>query len=281
MMNLPSAKYIRIYSDIHLDFDVPNKKFRFDMLWMPEELETDSETILILAGDIWHAEKPFSYFGESWFEKLSKKFKYVICILGNHDLWNGNFPGTYKNFKEEIKSQTLDNVFLLQDETLIIGNQKFIGGTLWTDFFKSNPQCMYIAENGLMKDYKYIRYGSNFNKLRASIILKEHYKTKDYIFQNAKKDHEQQKIWVLTHHLPSFRSIDSSYHRDDLILENALYYSDLDILIENSEIDYWVHGHSHHAQDYEIGEARVIANPRGYKGEESGYNPWFLMQLDE
>lgn len=64
-MKLPASKYIRIYSDIHLDFDIPTKKFKFDMLWTPEKLETDTETTLLLAGDIWHADKPFSYFGQS------------------------------------------------------------------------------------------------------------------------------------------------------------------------------------------------------------------------
>ena len=43
-IKLNPSKYIRIYSDIHLDFDVPKKGFNFSMLWFPDELETDKET---------------------------------------------------------------------------------------------------------------------------------------------------------------------------------------------------------------------------------------------
>lgn len=279
-MHLPAAKYIRIYSDIHLDFDVPNKKFRFDMLWMPEELETDLDTVLVLAGDLWHAEKPFSYFGQSWLAHIAKKFKYILVVLGNHDLWDGNFPGTYGDFRTKLKEQNLQNVFLLQEDTITIGKTKFVGGTLWTDFLRGNAECMYIAESGLMKDYKYIRSGPNFAKLRASSILKEHIKTKDYIFTHAQKDFPEQKVWVISHHLPSYQSIEDEFKREDLKLENHLYYSDMDTLIEKSPIDFWVHGHSHFAKDYQIGTTRVLANPRGYKGEESGYNPWHLMELE-
>lgn len=275
-MNYPAAKYIRIYSDIHLDFDVPDKKFKFEMLWEPEHLETDKDTILILAGDIWHANKPFSYFGQSWLEKISKKFQYVLIVLGNHDFWNGNFPNTYDSFRKKLQEQNLSNIFLLQEDTITIGNNKFIGGTLWTDYLKGNAQAMYKAQE-LMNDYKYIRYGRAFGKINASILLKEHYKTKAYIFEQAKKDYAEQKLWVITHHAPSYKSMDSQYDRSDLMLENALYYSDLDSEIEQYPIDYWVHGHSHHARNYMIGNTNVIANPRGYTHEDTEYNPWSLM----
>ena len=50
-IKLNPSKYIRIYSDIHLDFDVPKKGFNFSMLWFPDELETDKETTLVLAAN--------------------------------------------------------------------------------------------------------------------------------------------------------------------------------------------------------------------------------------
>lgn len=274
-MKHPAAKYIRIYSDIHLDFDVPPKKFTFDMLWMPEILETDKDTILILAGDIWHASKPFAFYGQSWFKEISKRFQYIIVTLGNHDFWDGNFPLTYNSFSDKLKEQELDNVFLLQNETILIGDLKFVGGTLWTDFDQGNTHALYNAKT-VMNDYKYIRYGKAYGKLTPSILLNAHMETKNYIFSNAKRDYEDQKVWVISHHAPSYKSMDSTYDKPDLALENSLYFSNLDKDIENSEIDFWIHGHSHHAKNYMIGNTNVIANPRGYRTEETEYNPWIL-----
>lgn len=276
-MKLSSSKYIRIYSDIHLDFDIP-KKFKFEMLWKPEKLETDKETTLILAGDIWHAKKPFSFMNQSWLKEISQEFQYIIIILGNHDFWGGAFPQEYNNYREKIKEQGLDNIFLLQDSQLEIGNHKFIGATLWTDFLNASTLCMYNAKN-IMNDYKKIKYGTGYGKLTSSILLKAHMASKNYIFDNAKKDYPEQKIWIISHHLPSYNSIDWKYKIPGLELENALYYSNLDELIEESEIDYWIHGHTHHAQDYMINKTRIISNPRGYPGESDNFNPWHLMEL--
>lgn len=276
-MKLPAAKYIRVFSDIHLDFFV-SKKFKFEDLWMPEPMEHDSDTILILAGDIWHAKKPFSYFGHSWIKEVSKKFKYVLCTLGNHDLWNGNYPNTYKDFKEKIKEQGLENVFLLQNDTILIGDMKFVGGTLWTDFMGGDNRCLYEASN-IMMDYKYIKYGQDFNKLKPVHLFRSFIDTKKYIFENAIKDYPEQEVWVLTHHSPSYQSLEDSQKMDHLKYENALYHSNLDEEIKVSEISVWVHGHSHHAQSYKIGNSEVLSNPKGYPSEETEYNPWLLREI--
>jgi UDP-2,3-diacylglucosamine pyrophosphatase LpxH len=276
-MTLPAANYIRVFSDIHLDFYV-TKKFKFEDLWMPEPMETDADTILVLAGDLWHAKKPLSYFGKSWLKEVSKNFKYVLCTLGNHDLWGGNFPNTYTDFKKKIKEQGLDNVFLLQNDTVIIGDIKFVGGTLWTDFMGGDSRCLHDAF-GLMNDYKYIKYGPSFSKLKPVQLLGSFIETKKYIFEHAVKDYPEQQVWVLTHHSPSYQSLDDTQKMDHLKYENALYHSNLDKEIENSEISVWVHGHSHHAKSYKIGNTEVLANPKGYPSEQTEYNPWLLRDV--
>lgn len=279
-MKLPATKYLRIYSDIHLDFDIHPKRFKFDMLWTPEQLPTDKETTLILPGDLWHADKPFAYFGQSWLKNLSTKFQYILITLGNHDFWGGNLTSVYQKFNERLKEQKIDNIFLLQNSMIEIGNHKFIGATLWTDFMRDN-ECMSHAMN-IMQDYKYIRAGNSYSKLRPQTLFKEHIESASYIFNNAKKDNDTQKLWIITHHLPSYKSLGEYAQTDSkqAIFENALYASNLDEKILASDIDYWIHGHSHHAQDYMLGKTRIISNPRGYPGEESEYNPWHLITLD-
>ena len=47
------------------------------------------------------------------------------------------------------------------------------------------------------------------------------------------------------------------------------YASDLEEVIERLQPALRVHGHVHWAVDFRIGRARVLANPRGYDGEEA------------
>lgn len=272
-MNNP--KYVRIFSDIHLDFDIPSnpKKFNPEFgLWTPEELSTDKETILILAGDLWHSKKPFSYMGFSWIKFISEKFHSVLIVLGNHDFWGGSLQKEYSFYAKSIQEQNLNNVHLIQNSSIVIGDNKFIGGTLWTNYHRGNPITMQLAESQ-MNDFKYIRYGMTFAKLKSNHLLGEHIKTIDFIEQNSVKDYPEQNLWVLTHHLPSFLSIPDDRNYDENHHENAMCASDLEHYMK-LEIDVWVHGHSHEQKDYFIDKTRILSNPRGYVGEDTGYNPW-------
>jgi len=278
---MENPKYIRIFSDIHLDFDIPTNHKHFDPnmdIWTPPLFKTDKETILILAGDIWHAKKPFNFMNFSWFKKISPQFHSIIIILGNHDFWGGNLETEYENYLKHIKDQNLNNLYLLQDNTIIIGNNKFIGGTLWTDYDNANPKIMRDAES-LMNDFKYIRNGKTFSKLRATHLLGAHAKTARYIKDNAKKDDSKQNLWVITHHLPTFKSIPPQYQYDGHYAENAMYASNLEHLM-NNDIAAWIHGHSHLHAYYNIGTTKIIANPRGYRGEKTDYDPYALFDLE-
>ncbi len=276
------AKYIRIFSDIHLDFDIPQKLKNFDPndgIWTPSSMPKDKETILILAGDIWHAKKPFSFMGFSWFKKISQQFHSVIVLLGNHDFWGGNLKTEYDSYEKFISLQELNNVYLLQNKTIKFDGIKFVGGTLWTDFNGKNQETFYSAET-TMNDYKYIKNGLTFSKLKPGHIYDHFHTTLNYIKNNTTKDSETEKLWVLTHHAPSFKSIHPEYMDDGFYLMNGLYASDLEYLMNpESNINVWVHGHCHHYQNYNINNTRIISNPRGYSFENTGYNEELLFNF--
>lgn len=276
-------KYIRIFSDIHLDFDIPQKLKNFNPnegIWSPTPMETDKETILILAGDIWHAKKPFSFMGFSWFEKISKQFHSVLVLLGNHDFWGGNLRNEYDSYQKFISIQKLNNVHLIQNSTIKFDGIKFLGGTLWTDFNGKDEKTFYSAET-TMNDYKYIKNGLTFSKLKPSHIYDQFRTTLGYIKSNMIKDDENQKVWVLTHHAPSFKSIHPEYDDDSFFLMNGLYASNLEYLMEGeSDIAVWVHGHCHHKQNYLIHNTKIISNPRGYRFENTGYREDILFNFN-
>lgn len=287
-LKLPNAKKLRFYSDIHLDFYVNAKKrFNSDLLWFPEILEDDNETILVLAGDIWHAKKPFKYNNYSWFSSIAKRFKYVLVVLGNHDFWGGQFPTEYANFNRYAKELGLNNIILLQDSQIIIGNHKFLGSTLWTDYANNDYYTLEEAKE-TSNDFKYIRYidpkyPGVFKKLLTKNIVEHHRISRNYIFENAHKDYPEQKLWVITHHPPCDALVTNPYLTKN---EYGLVTNTLDKKIVESKIDYWIHGHNHQSGQAKVGNTLVLANTLGYlsataTNEEfnNDYNPWIEIDL--
>jgi hypothetical protein len=64
-------------------------------------------------------------------------------------------------------------------------------------------------------------------------------------------------------------------------LIDAAYASNLDDLVAASRARLWIHGHTHRAADYIIGETRVVSNPRGYADlwEETGFKPELVIEI--
>lgn len=61
---------------------------------------------------------------------------------------------------------------------------------------------------------------------------------------------------------------------------SCAFASDLDSFVERSGALLWVHGHIHSQSDYQIRRTRVIANPRGYPGEEVGdFKPGLVIEV--
>lgn len=253
---MTQAKYIRIYSDLHLDYDV-GKSFAPQNLWLPRELATDRETILILAGDIWHAKKPLSYAGHSWLSELSCSFHSIILVLGNHDFWGGNIFYEYDRVKSFAKG--LGNVYLLQNSEVVIEDIRFLGATLWTDFGQHKDVSF---ARSIMNDYKFIKYSPAYSRLRPEHILREHIVSRQYLEQQLSLKHA--KSWVITHHAPTQRSV-SAYEEHP-----HLDYSNLEYLFSN--VDVWVHGHTHQVLDYYVDNTRILSNPRGYPHQKLPYH---------
>jgi predicted MPP superfamily phosphohydrolase len=268
--------YIKQYSDLHLDqYARAGVK-----LWEPKgDPAADKKTALILAGDLWEGTRPLMHAEESWLSKLAERYRYIIIVLGNHDFWGETLNKLPTKFKNMIKDMQLNNVYLLDNESIDLEGVRFVGGTLWTDFNKMDPLTMWRAKD-YMNDYRKIRVLKNdqYLKLSANDILTEHRKTKDVIFNNAKKDEETRKIVCVTHHSPSFQSLDDQYkHVGDA---NGYYHSELGDEIVDTEIDFWIHGHTHVPKDYMIGNTRIINNAVGYYPFEStGYEMDFLITL--
>lgn len=243
---------ISIKSDLHLEFD--KKK-----LYVPTFI---GEDILVLAGDI-----QVGLDQEYWFSDLLE-YRNVIYIMGNHEFYNNDYSKIHAGlnaFTDKVNELAAHKgykfkLYTLQNQTLEIDNVKFIATTLWTDFNKNDNIIKYIGAMN-MSDYKVIT--NNGHRITTDFIYDEHMASRKFLEDELDKPTDKKKV-VITHHLPSYNSVADIYRNLRDAQFNHLYYSDLDHLAEKADI--WFHGHTHNSFDYNIGNCRVICNPRGYAG---------------
>ena len=255
---------IRPVSDLHLEFSYGNVRLN--------ELPTDKDTVLVLAGDVGLVNKQHTYM--DFFEQKANRFRDVIVILGNHEHYKGSFSTTYHRYKDYLAS--FANVTVLEKETLVIDDVAFIGATLWTNMNNLDTLCMYNSELQ-MSDYHTIRHGTNAEpwkrKLRAKDTVEDHLNAKHYIFEEIKKQKAKgNKAVVISHHLPSYMSLAQEFKGDTSGGSlNGAYASELHEDIADTKPEVWIHGHTHSSFDYKLEDTRVVCNPRGYYSESGNY----------
>lgn len=253
---------LRYASDLHLEFHYdPDIVDSF----IPN-MDTDSETILALLGDIHVGKEVIPYLDE-----MSKRFKSVIYILGNHEFYGNNFYGL-KNYLVE-KTSNIPNIFILENETILIDDQKFVGCTLWSDMEGGREGSILNVGNGL-NDYFRIM-GRDGRKLKTSETIDTHKHSLEYLKNNVDKD-----TIVLTHHAPIIGASDPQFKRSPI---RGGFESDLSALILETQPKYWLYGHTHfnRTEDYNVENTVLLSNQLGYidMGEKLGYVPEIILDI--
>jgi len=244
---------LQIMSDMHLEFGP------IDV----DTLKTDAD-VLILAGDIVVARTVNSGCYDYFFEWALKNYSHVLMVCGNHEHYGSDLNDSFDTIQTRWPK-----LILLERDTYQIEDIIFYGATLWTDMNKEDPNMMLQAQYG-MNDFRTIMNGP-VRWAPSDTVIKHNLAKVDI----ADLSSYAERIVVIGHHSPSYRSVDGRYKNNDL---NGAYASDLDDFIEaRPNIELWIHGHMHSNNDYMIGKTRILANPRGYYGYE--LNPDFQPQL--
>lgn len=226
-----------------------------------------SGEILILGGDILcarHFKKngPLNRIYSDFLTKCVQNFDEVLFIAGNHEPYGYNYEGTWNVLAEHFPKE----IRILENDFVVIKDWVFLGCTLWTDFRNGNALEMMEAAQ-CMNDYKTVRITSKYRKMNPDDTYGFHRNSKLFLLEKLEQ-FKNQKIWVMTHHGPSYQSVHRKFKSGGIA--NGAYVSDLDgLILDHPEIRVWSHGHTHNSFDYNIGECRVICNPRGYY---NGYN---------
>lgn len=257
-----SQLYCRYMSDLHMDVA------KFNM----HECKDDETTVLLLAGDL--AEGKFA---RKFIEDCSARFRHVMYTPGNHEFFNREYYALINDWKEV--ADKIENFTFLQDESVMIDDVKFMGGTMWTDLRGRCPNAMNRYQFGLndckrikivnpeldsRKMYKTMKKKGRFWLAEDSVQAFE--KTVDF-FKNELNSNRGGKNVVMSHHCPSILGLHPHYRKTSDL--NDSYYADVEYLFEDYDISAWVHGHTHHSQVYDINGVPVYSNARGYVPYES------------
>lgn len=217
---------------------------------------------MILAGDV-HTKGN----ARAW---ITEHFRAVpvIYVTGNHEYYGEKIPSLVAELKADFAGT---NVHVLENETLSLDGVEFFGATLWTDMQLSGDPITGSAHAADMTDFKRIRLSSTYRKFRPVDARKFHAESRVRIERFLTS--ETSRRVVVTHHAPSKRSLPE--HLRPLPISCG-YASNMDELITSAGPTLWIHGHIHASSNYNIGQTRVIANPRGYPDEQ---NPNFVPDL--
>ena len=237
---------LHVLNDLHIEFE--------DF----EPPATDADAV-VLAGDI-----GVGLEGLRWTQARFPD-RPVIYVPGNHEFYHHDIA-----LIDELKAQAPGNMHVLNDDQVTIGDVRFLGSILWTDFALFGEADKFFAIQAArqrMTDFSIIQnHGQRFTPQDA---IQLHTASRDWLATMLAEPFDGMTV-VVTHHAPSSQSVHPRYARD---LLTPAFASNLENLMEGDRAALWVHGHMHESFDYEVYGTRVVCNPRGYAPE--ALNPDF------
>ena len=239
---------IAIISDIH--------HRAYDQMGIP-----DNADIYIIAGDVDSGTYGCSYIDWRFVDKE------VIYVPGNHEYYGHE----YHSLRDDMlayKWQSIKAGGCFDNSVYYNVRRKirFICATLWSDstslpfMFNPNDRMDVMMLERSIGDFRYIHHGDDIMSLCVMSAL--HAEAKEFLLREISTPYAGKTI-VVTHFAPSPKSIAPKYERDPL---TAYFVNDLPEEYFRG-VDIFVHGHTHTAFDYMVGDCRVICSPRGYRNE--------------
>jgi len=261
-------------SDLHID--ISDMKFLDQFV---QEINDQKISHLIIAGDLIECRSMINRSKDtqshrnfiSFFESLSKIEIEIYWIFGNHEFYGCEITSAVGDMKSILIEHGFNNVTILDNSVVDLGDHQLVASTLWTDFKHGDPVVMSDC-GAMMNDYNFIT--ENHYQLGPNYIYDLHSKNKDFI-RSALEN--KKNTTVVTHHLPHY----------PLEFNGTLDYaygSDLsDLFLDNSHLKFWVCGHSHQQVELDLfdGMGKILSNARGYEMYEPKLNSTFRLKTIE
>lgn len=229
-----------LISDMHINH--PQPKTPYDKL----------EEFVIVAGDTDNC-----LGGVKFLQKIKNKGHKVFAIDGNHEHYaNLSIGRTVVETTDQFYNLLgQKNSLELPDEKVLI-----IGVNGWY------PVHDYILWQEYMNDSRYCR-------LSAETVTGLAHKDAFFVRHCLNGLEDGWKAIVVTHTAPCEDTLDQKYAGH---YSNEWYWNpEMSEIMEahKDNILVWCHGHTHSRADKIVGGVRVVANPRGYPGENPDWAP--------
>jgi Icc-related predicted phosphoesterase len=252
---------IQVFTDLHVDVAAAK----------PITIGAGVDVVVVAGDTCQGAQEAFAHI-----RRLVPMSMPVVMVLGNHEHYGRCLPEELAVARAEAPAY---GIHLLENDTALIGDVRFVGWTLWTDyriFGSANvPAAMRAAAQGL-NDHRRITWSKQpWARFRPTEALLLHSRSRKFL-QTVLQAKDQTPTVVITHHAPYPRSLHPKYAKD---LLSAAYVSDLEDLIVATAPELWVHGHVHTSFDYSVGRTRILCNPHGYGSENPDFNPGLVVEV--
>lgn len=243
---------LHLISDVHMEFTSPEK--------VPfPAVEGD---VCILAGDVGSVNHITAYV--DYIKRLKQNFTHVVLIKGNHELYRSTYSDglVLMDYIAELSgAHFLDSSW--KKDSVTLDGVVFWGSTLWTDMKRGDSLVQNRVADAL-NDYVLIRQFSTSESIQI------HNDTVARINWDADV--------IVTHHMPILRQ-HSKFPIDHITY--GFNCTDLESLIAQSKVKYWLYGHTHDNTTTVVGNTKIVTNQCGYPREKmtSNYNPYMLLEL--
>lgn len=232
----------------------------------------DADAILI-AGDLGHARR-IQDITRFYIDHYDLP---IIFVAGNHEFYRQETMAKAVEDMEFAARRSINEGWkqqfhFLNRDTLVIGDTRFIGATLWVDgalgAVSQDDRIWRLREAvTALSDFRLIKTAKD-KVFRPADMIDLFRKDSAYIREQLQQPFDGKTI-VLTHHMPHPDCTPDMYKTDKhsyLFASSEKPFGEL-LHSDNIAPDLWVCGHTHEAFDIEVGRTRIVCNPHGYDHE--------------
>jgi len=238
---------IQICSDLHLEFAANQK-------WLQKNPIPALAETLIIAGDTFYLGRDYSKLDV--IKKMADDFKQVYLIPGNHEFYGGyDFDWAGRSFSESI----FDNVKMVNNQVIEQEDVQLIFSTMWSQInINVREVTKFMADFRLIQKRTERIHVDDYNAAHASC----------FEFLEEAIAAPGKKV-VVTHHLPSSSCNVKEFKNSPI---NEGFMIDKTTFISDSDINYWIYGHSHRNKaEFEINGTKMVTNQLGYTDYSEGH----------
>ena len=215
-------------TDLHLEFG-------------PMELNPVGD-VLVIAGDLHVGMAAIPFIDEAL-----KVYDQVYYVLGNHEFYHHDYDNIVAWWLKAAKHR--DNFEVLHNMTHAFDGVRFIGTTLWT-----------YGRQYVINDFALIMKGKNL--LTVDDTQGFHLEAVRFLEDALALPWGGETV-VITHHAPIPECVTPRFVGN---LANNMFHAELNELIADNEIKFWLHGHMHDSISIDYADTVIVCNPRGYIG---------------